>query len=107
MDRTDGHLAPWDAVAGPNTTLTDGRRVRADECLSLDAALYGPDDVPELTRGGPGLEHFWFIACRCCDWRREHTWRPVDSFNGAAGPDDGVYGCEPCGGAGCFKVVTP
>lgn len=87
------------------TILKDGRKVQAEECLGLRAAIYGPDDIPELSEPPKAPGNWgWFIVCRCCESRGEHTWRPFSSFNGAASPDDGVYSCDPCAGVGSFEV---
>ena len=92
------------------TMLEDGRRVQADECLKLEPAMYGPDDVPEIRS-----QHMWnpinlsrvpnryAISCRCCDGHGSHAWAHPDG-----NPQDaGEYGCEACASLGEFKVVTP
>ncbi len=89
----------------PNPTiLTDGRRVQAEECCDLEAALgaVGPNEgQPELSCDG----NQWYLICQCPGCASgEHAWSP--SGHGVD-PDGGHYGCGPCAGTGEFKVVTP
>ena len=98
------------------TILSDGRKVTADECITIEDALYGPDGQGPSLEGhrqlreqatvfGPKFSD-WHLVCYCCEGRGEHGWSPPSYFNGATGPDSGEYGCDPCAGTGKFKVIT-
>ena len=85
------------------TMLTDGRKVQADECQSLEYALGAVPNVghnAELIETGP----HWILACQCCEGSGEHHW---SSSGHGVDPDGGHYGCEPCKSTGEFKVEMP
>ena len=71
------------------TMLQDGRRVRAETCLSYDDAAYD-SDLMEL-----------MIECQCCHGSGEHLWSPSGY---GVDPDGGHYTCEPCDGYGECKI---
>ena len=84
------------------TTLIDGRRVQAEECLDLELALCGATHTerPELfERRGE-----WYVTCHCCGGDMDHYWSP--SGHGVD-PDGGHYQCGPCKGRGIFKIQMP
>ena len=84
------------------TILTDGRRVRAEECVSLEDALgIDTDHGPELEED---LRADWHITCQCCEGKSAHLWSPSGH---RVDPDAGEYACGPCGGVGRFKVQMP
>ena len=98
------------------TILSDGRKVLANECITIEDALYGPEDQGPSLEGhrqirgeanifGPKFSA-WYLMCYCCEGRGEHSWSPANYYNGATGPDGGEYGCDPCAGTGRFKVAT-
>jgi len=93
------------------TILTDGRTIQAEECLGLEAALWGPEDVPDLQERrlrseanifGPAS--YWALICQCCKGPGEHSWSP-SGHN--VDPDGGHYGCGSCAGAGEFRIKIP
>jgi hypothetical protein len=87
-----------------STILEDGRRVQADECLELEPAMYGPDDVPEVTMHERRSVKGYAIICRCCNGPGEHHW---SSSGHSVDPGGGDYSCQPCAGLGEFAVKTP
>ena len=85
---------------GELTTLVDGRRVDARECLNLENALCGQNHQAELTQ----YHNDWGVICQCCNGELEHYWSP----SGYAGdPQGGHYQCGPCVGQGIFKIQLP
>jgi hypothetical protein len=85
----------------PRTILTDGRRVRAEECVSLEDALMGTDQIPEIAEDKRGD---WHMYCQCCEGTTAHLWSPSGH---TVDPDAGEYECDPCRGVGRFKVQMP
>ena len=84
------------------TTLVDGRRILAEECLGLELALLGSTYTrrPHLFES----KGIWYVECQCCEGTQEHAWSP--SGHGAD-PDGGHYSCGPCCGTGRFKIEMP
>ena len=84
------------------TTLVDGRRVQAQECLALEQALLGQlyTDRSQLFE----RKSQWYVTCQCCDGYQEHAWSP--SGHGVD-PNGGHYQCGPCAGTGSFKIQMP
>lgn len=84
------------------TRLTDGRKVRAEECVSRVEALgIDTDHGPELD---VDLFGDWYISCQCCEGTTAHLWSPSGH---RVDPDAGEYACGPCSGTGRFKVQMP
>ena len=82
------------------TILTDGRKVQADECRDVEAALFGSNNLAVLQYLSP----IAWLECQCCQGSGEHAWSPSDH---GVDPEGGHYGCGPCAGSGEFKVEMP
>jgi hypothetical protein len=87
-----------------DTILVDGRRVQAEECFSLEEALFGLHHRPEITSWNKAKGDEWHVTCQCCGGYMEHTWSP--SGHGVD-PNGGHYQCGPCCGRGVFKIQLP
>ena len=84
------------------TTLVDGRKVRAEPCLDIEFALIGSIFTPRpqvYTAEGQR-----YVECRCCDGSGGHTWSPSGY---GVDPNSGHYSCSPCAGTGHFRIQTP
>ena len=84
------------------TILTDGRKVNAESCASLEDAIMGitSSELPLIDSKNDD----WWITCACCNGWGEHSWSP--SGHGVD-PDGGHYACDPCAGFGRFEVKIP